>query len=85
MCGIGGVTSLSGRMGPEAEQALRLVNQILAHRGPDGHATWVNQDHVVGLSHRRLSIIDVGENNTGAQPMRQRIEAVAPPRHQAAD
>lgn len=69
MCGIGGIASLGGPIGPHLERSLRLVNEILVHRGPDGHATWSADHQLVGLAHRRLSIIDVGENNTGSQPM----------------
>lgn len=69
MCGIGGVAGLTGPLGPGIVSDLQLVNQILSHRGPDGHAVWAAPHHKVGLAHRRLSIIDVGENNTGTQPM----------------
>jgi len=69
MCGIGGMASLVGPMGPTVDADLRLINQILVHRGPDGHAVWSADHQLVGLAHRRLSIIDVGENNTGGQPM----------------
>lgn len=69
MCGIGGMVGISGPLGPEADQSLKLINEILAHRGPDGHATWLASHRRAGLAHRRLSIIDVGENNTGSQPM----------------
>jgi len=69
MCGIGGVASLAGPLAPGSERALSLINDILAHRGPDGHDTWMADNRAAGLAHRRLSIIDVGENNTGGQPM----------------
>ena len=69
MCGIGGVAALDGPMAPGTERVLALMNDILAHRGPDGHASWMADSRLAGLAHRRLSIIDVGENNTGAQPM----------------
>lgn len=69
MCGIGGMASLAGPMGPTINVDLRLINHILEHRGPDGHAIWSAGHQMVGLAHRRLSIIDVGENNTGGQPM----------------
>jgi asparagine synthase (glutamine-hydrolysing) len=69
MCGIGGAAGIAGPVGPHIDADLKLINQILAHRGPDGHATWSADHKLVGLAHRRLSIIDVGENNTGGQPM----------------
>src|SRR3989475_1296480 len=43
------------------------MNEIEAHRGPDGHATWAHGRGAVGLAHRRLTIIDLA---TGDQPMR---------------
>lgn len=46
---------------------LRAMDELLAHRGPDGHGAWVSDDERVAMVHRRLAIIDlVG----GAQPMR---------------
>ncbi|MDP4289129.1 MAG: asparagine synthase (glutamine-hydrolyzing) [Bacteroidota bacterium] len=69
MCGIGGIVGLNGTVGPEAAGVLRLMNEIQVHRGPDGHNIWVADHAFVGLAHRRLSIIDVGERNTGSQPM----------------
>src|SRR3989440_4483549 len=43
------------------------MNEIQAHRGPDGHATWAHGRGAVGFAHRRLTIIDLA---TGDQPMR---------------
>ena len=45
------------------------MNDIQAHRGPDGHATWAHDRGAVGFAHRRLSIIDLA---TGDQPMRDK-------------
>ena len=42
------------------------MNDLQAHRGPDGHATWKHADDHVGFAHRRLSIIDLV---TGDQPI----------------
>jgi asparagine synthase (glutamine-hydrolysing) len=43
------------------------MNRLLRHRGPDGDANWINPTGVLGLVHRRLSIIDLSP--AGAQPM----------------
>jgi len=39
----------------------------MVHRGPDGEGLWVAGDGMVGLAHRRLSIIDLSEK--ASQPM----------------
>lgn len=39
----------------------------LQHRGPDGEKVWINHSGRAGLSHRRLSIIDLSD--AAAQPM----------------
>jgi len=43
------------------------MSDTMAHRGPDGSGIWINDDRRVGLSHRRLSIIDLSD--AAAQPM----------------
>ncbi len=50
------------------------MNDLLAHRGPDGHGTWSNNRSTVGLAHRRLSIIDLSDD--AAQPMKGESGAV---------
>src|SRR2546423_1238477 len=42
------------------------MNDLPAHRGPDGPAAWKNERGHVGFAHRRLAIIDL---STGDQPM----------------
>ena len=42
------------------------MNELIAHRGPDGEGSWVHDDERVGFTHRRLTIIDL---ETGDQPM----------------
>ena len=64
MCGILGFAS---------SQAVKNKNEILKggqllnHRGPDDSGEWVSLDGKVGLSHRRLSIVDLSAK--GRQPM----------------
>lgn len=69
MCGIAGFVG-SGLSGGSADAlratALKMANAI-TYRGPDDHGVWVDEDRGVGLSHRRLSIIDLSP--AGHQPM----------------
>jgi len=66
MCGIAGVVSWDRPIAEPAGVARRLAD-ALAHRGPDGDATWMPPAADVLLVHRRLAIIDPGPD--GAQPM----------------
>jgi asparagine synthase (glutamine-hydrolysing) len=65
MCGIVGITSHNtnnisiGR--------LKIMTDVLKHRGPNGEGHWISEKQNVGLGHRRLSIIDLSEN--ACQPM----------------
>ncbi|KAB0675904.1 asparagine synthase (glutamine-hydrolyzing) [Aureimonas leprariae] len=67
MCGIAGIMSLTGVPVDGLAQKLRVMNALIAHRGPDGQGIWLAKNHSAGLAHRRLSIIDLSEH--GAQPM----------------
>ena len=60
MCGIAGIW---GNPQPERLQAMA---RHLAHRGPDGAGSWFDEDSDLGLTHRRLAVIDVAR---GHQPM----------------
>lgn len=62
MCGIVGIVGSSS----DAPERVRAMTSRIAHRGPDGHATWVSADGRIGLGHARLAIIDL---TTGDQPM----------------
>lgn len=64
MCGIVGIMRFDGTFVDEAE--LASMSRRIAHRGPDGEGLFVSG--VVGLAHRRLSILDLSE--AAAQPMR---------------
>jgi asparagine synthase (glutamine-hydrolysing) len=73
MCGISGVIAFDRRLVAESIQAM---NHAQSHRGPDDEGVWVqegghlmtdNGAEVIGLGHRRLSIIDI--SSAGHQPM----------------
>ncbi len=61
MCGI------AGFVGDFAPELLGEMNKSLAHRGPDDSGTHFDPAGRLGLTHRRLSIIDLSPR--GHQPM----------------
>jgi len=65
MCGIAGIADFAG-VAVSREHVVRM-NEVLAHRGPDGSGLWHDTDGNVVLGHRRLSILDIGDG--GRQPM----------------
>ncbi|MDP4253613.1 MAG: asparagine synthase (glutamine-hydrolyzing) [Bacteroidota bacterium] len=65
MCGIAGI--ISPDPGQLSTDRLRTMTDAIAHRGPDGQASWISPSGLVGLGHRRLSVIDLSE--AAAQPM----------------
>lgn len=64
MCGITGIFAFNS-VGRINLVHLEAATQNLEKRGPDAHNSWF--DEVVGLGHRRLSIIDT--SNNANQPM----------------
>ena len=66
MCGIAGILSFDAAK-PVDRAALRAMAAVQQHRGPDDEGLWLRQDARVGLSHRRLSIVDLSA--AGHQPM----------------
>ena len=65
MCGIAGVFSPAGRIGPDDVAAARRITAAQAHRGPDDAGSF--EDSFIALGHRRLSIIDL--SSAGRQPL----------------
>ena len=63
MCGIFAMFSLGEPLDPEV---LERATARLHHRGPDGRATWLAPDRLMGLGHTRLAIV---APQAGAQPM----------------
>lgn len=62
MCGICGIYNTDGK--PVQREIIDAMNNSMIHRGPDGDGVFL--DKIIGLGHRRLSIIDL---STGDQPM----------------
>ena len=63
MCGIAGIVT-AGRLD---RGLLKRMGDAIAHRGPDDHGTWADEDAGIGLAHRRLAIVDLSPS--GHQPM----------------
>lgn len=64
MCGICGFYNVVESS--ESRNTLKKMTATLAHRGPDGMATWLHPTGRVGFGHTRLAIIDLAGGN---QPM----------------
>ena len=71
MCGFAGKYSYGSRQ-PVTEDLLARMGASLRHRGPDDGGHYISDDRVLGLAHRRLSIIDL---SGGHQPMSDAGEA----------
>jgi asparagine synthase (glutamine-hydrolysing) len=67
MCGIAGVFNFNFDSIPYLDAHLKVMNDILAHRGPDDFGIWTSKKQPIGLSHNRLSIVDL--SNHAHQPM----------------
>jgi asparagine synthase (glutamine-hydrolysing) len=67
MCGIAGIFAYLAVAPPVERRELGRMSARMASRGPDGSGDWLSRDGRVGLTHRRLAIIDLSER--GAQPM----------------
>ncbi len=66
MCGIAGIFAFSTSAHVASDELVRL-NDSMPHRGPDGSGIWLSEDRKIGLSHRRLAIVDLTDD--ARQPM----------------
>jgi asparagine synthase (glutamine-hydrolysing) len=64
MCGIAGIFAFKEAVNINR---IKLMTDVLKHRGPDGEGQWISDNNTIGLGHRRLSIIDLSDS--AAQPM----------------
>jgi asparagine synthase (glutamine-hydrolysing) len=68
MCGIAGFVGATSRIaGRTIDDIAEAMAVSLAHRGPDDQGIWTDAEAGTGLTHRRLSIIDLSP--AGHQPM----------------
>jgi asparagine synthase (glutamine-hydrolysing) len=71
MCGIAGTFAYRPEAPAMDRDELLSVRDHMTARGPDGAGLWISPDQRVGLAHRRLAIIELGDG--GAQPMRDEV------------
>ncbi len=73
MCGIAGVIRFDSPQAaqPALQAEIDAMTAAIAHRGPDGHGSYVRDG--VALGHRRLSIIDLAG---GHQPMSNEDQSI---------
>lgn len=74
MCGINGIFQFTHSSSLVDRDLLVRMRDTMVHRGPDGSGVWISENSNIGLTHRRLSIIDLSEN--AAQPMSNADETV---------
>lgn len=67
MCGLAGFLQTNGLGSGQAHALAAHMGERIAHRGPDDGGVWCDADAGIGLSHRRLSILDLSP--AGHQPM----------------
>ncbi|NOJ23995.1 asparagine synthase (glutamine-hydrolyzing) [Vibrio coralliilyticus] len=71
MCGFAGFW-YEGVCPSNSEDLLEKMGAAIYERGPDSSGVWLDSDEGIGLSHRRLSILDLSE--AGHQPMKSHSE-----------
>ena len=67
MCGIAGMLAFDRGDMRVTAPVVTGMRECVAHRGPNGGSTWVDEAGRIGLGHRRLSIIDLADEAN--QPM----------------
>jgi asparagine synthase (glutamine-hydrolysing) len=67
MCGLSGFIDTTRASPGDLRSIVLHMAEALIHRGPDDAGAWVDEQHGVAFSHRRLSILDLSP--AGHQPM----------------
>jgi asparagine synthase (glutamine-hydrolysing) len=68
MCGIVGIIRFDNKAVDHKD--IEVLNDSLAHRGPDNKGCWYSAARTIALGHRRLSILDLSQEAN--QPMSYR-------------
>lgn len=68
MCGFSGFFCFD-RIFSETQttQILKAMSDMLVNRGPDSDGFWIDMEHSIAISHRRLAVVDLSA--AGHQPM----------------
>ncbi len=74
MCGFSGLVSLNNKKDEIKRDVLVSMGDTIKHRGPDDSGIYINPDNSIGLSFRRLSIIDLAD---GHQPMHNENQTIS--------
>ena len=67
MCGISGIISLNGKPINNLEEKIKLMTNLLHHRGPDQQGFIINDNKNFALSNNRLSIVLLKKNRIATQ------------------
>ena len=79
MCGLAGVLDRSRTTSSDAlNEAVSAMADVLGHRGPDDHGTWVDASAGIAFGHRRLAVIDLSEDRAAQQQMEQALKHARP-------
>ena len=68
MCGIAGI--ITQKKEANIKKSIDLMLNLLKHRGPDGHGSWINKQQNIAIGNTRLAIQD--PTKRGNQPMSSR-------------
>ena len=67
MCGLTGFYIDESHSSEASKDLINSMTSTLSHRGPDDSGSWIDDNKVIALGHRRLSILDL--SSAGHQPM----------------